>query len=153
MIPNICHPERQNYEDSKQSVVARNLVGRRKEDVTAQDAPTQNLFDELTSDKSPKSEGTHSIAYKKFEAAALVYMAKYGQVVFSHHCYEENFCSFSPRFSLPLGEIPHQRSTIFSNLYFSIQREVSEGERCLVTRIAGNQYGPCSSGSEQTTLI
>ena len=32
MIPNICHPERQNYEDSKQSVVARNLVGRRKED-------------------------------------------------------------------------------------------------------------------------
>lgn len=54
----------------------------------------QNLFEELNSDKSPRSEGIHSIASKKFEAAALVCISECGQVVFSHHCCEENFCSF-----------------------------------------------------------
>ena len=39
-------------------------------------APTQNLFDELNSDKSPRSDGIHPITSKKFEAAALECMSK-----------------------------------------------------------------------------
>lgn len=37
---------------------------------------TQNLFDELKLDKSPRSDGSHLITSKNFEVAALEYISK-----------------------------------------------------------------------------
>lgn len=37
---------------------------------------TQNLFDELNSDKSPKSNGIHPVTFKNFKAMALECLSK-----------------------------------------------------------------------------